>query len=361
MMSSIWLENVVDGDDAYNFCIVFQLKEEGGVFMKIHFITICLVFAVFLICANGALASGSKGIPGSGKNAIIIASFGTTVPEAVGAITNITQIVRKAYPATEVRMTFTSNIIRSIWKKRQADPKKWLSQGIPEEVLYIKNVIATVGDLLEDGYTNIVVQPTHMFFMEQSHDLSQYVNGLASIRTMKSKWKPIDKIVMGRPALGMPGNIYPYHVDIEATCKTLAQDVEQAKKEDAMLVYMGHGNEHWSTGIYGETQKKMRQMYPDVDTYIGVVEGSPTLDDLLGHLKHSKKKNILLKPFMIVAGDHAINDMAGPQDDTWKSILIQKGYKVNPVLEGLGRNDAFAAIFVRHIADAAESAGLALK
>jgi sirohydrochlorin cobaltochelatase len=328
--------------------------------MKIHFIVMCITLAVFLICANIALASSSKGIPGSGKNAIILASFGTTVPKAVGAITNITKVVKKAYPGTEVRITFTSNIIRSIWKKRQAEAEKWLSQGIPEEVLYVKNVIATVGDLLEDGYTNIVVQPTHMFFMEQSHDLSQYVNGLASIRTMKKKWTPIDKIVMGRPAMGMPGNIYSYHDDIEATCMTLAQDAEYAKKQDAMLVYMGHGNEYWSTGIYGETQKKMREMYPKVQTFIGVVEGAPTLDDLMGYLKHSKKKKIILKPFMIVAGDHATNDMAGPEEDSWKSILNKEGYKVNPVLEGLGLNDAFAAIFVRHIADAAKSAGLTL-
>jgi sirohydrochlorin cobaltochelatase len=178
---------------------------------------------------------------------------------------------------------------------------------------------------------------------------------------MKSKWKPIDKIVMGRPALGMPGVVHSYHDDVAAACKTLAQDAEKAKKMGATLVYMGHGNEHWSTGIYDETQKKMQEMYPGVDTFIGVVEGSPTLDDLVSHLKHAKSKNILLKPFMIVAGDHATNDMAGPEEDSWKTILTNKGYQVEPELEGLGLNDAFADIFVRHIADAAKAAGLNLR
>ncbi len=319
------------------------------------------VLLTLFLCATGIFASGSMGMPGAGKTAIVIASFGTTVPSAVKSITNITDVVQKAYPDTEIRITFTSNIVRSVWKERQAEPQQWLDQGIPEEVLYVKNFIATIGDLLEDGYTNIVVQPTHMFFMEQSHDLRQYVNGLASIRTMKEKWKPINNIVMGRPALGMPGDVYSYHEDVESVCKTLAADAEAAKKAGAALVYMGHGNEHWSTGIYSETQKKMRDMYPDVAIFIGVVEGAPSLNDLMSHIEYAKTKKILLKPFMIVAGDHATNDMAGPEEDSWKSILTKEGYEIDAVLLGLGSNNEFAELFVERIADAAKERGLHLK
>ena len=319
------------------------------------------VLLTLFLCATGIFASGSMGMPGAGKTAIVIASFGTTVPSAVKSITNITDVVQKAYPETEIRITFTSNIVRSVWKERQAEPQQWLDQGIPEEVLYVKNFIATIGDLLEDGYTNIVVQPTHMFFMEQSHDLRQYVNGLASIRTMKEKWKPINNIVMGRPALGMPGDVYSYHEDVESVCKTLAADAEAAKKAGAALVYMGHGNEHWSTGIYSETQKKMRDMYPDVAIFIGVVEGAPSLNDLMSHIEYAKTKKILLKPFMIVAGDHATNDMAGPEEDSWKSILTKEGYEIDAVLLGLGSNNEFAELFVERIADAAKERALNLK
>ena len=319
------------------------------------------VLLTLFLCATGVFASGSMGMPGAGKTAIVIASFGTTVPSAVKSITNITDVVQKAYPETEIRITFTSNIVRSVWKERQAEPQQWLDQGIPEEVLYVKNFIATIGDLLEDGYTNIVVQPTHMFFMEQSHDLRQYVNGLASIRTMKEKWKPINNIVMGRPALGMPGDVYSYHEDVESVCKTLAADAEAAKKAGAALVYMGHGNEHWSTGIYSETQKKMRDMYPDVAIFIGVVEGAPSLNDLMSHIEYAKTKKILLKPFMIVAGDHATNDMAGPEEDSWKSILTKEGYEIDAVLLGLGSNNEFAELFVERIADAAKERALNLK
>jgi len=329
--------------------------------MKRYLRLFLLLVFVLCICNSGAFASGSLGKSGAGKNAIVLASFGTTVPSALKSITNISETVRKAYPETEVRITFTSNIIRSVWRKRQAESQKWLEQGVPEDVLYVKNVIATIGDLLEDGYTNIIVQPTHMFFMEQSHDLQQYINGLASIRTMKEKWKPIKTLVMGRPALGMPGDKYSYHDDVTAVVKTLKDDVEQAKQQGALLLYMGHGNEYWSTGIYGETQKKMREMYPEVVTVIGVVEGAPDIDDVLGQLKTSQKQKILLKPFMIVAGDHANNDMAGLEENSWKSVLTKEGYDVNAVLEGLGSNNDFAQVFVDHIADAAKERGLYLK
>ena len=305
--------------------------------------------------AAGAMSSAEED-----KNAIILASFGTTVPRAVTSIINILDRVKAAYPGTEVRLTFTSNIIRSIWRKRQADPQKWIDQGIPDEVLYAENFITTIGRLQDEGYRNIIVQPTHMFFMEQSHDLLQYVNAIASIRTTKERWRPFHKVVMGRPALGMPGDRFDYHIDVERAVETLSGDAEQARKLNAMLVYMGHGNEHWSTGIYNETQKKMRATYPETKTFIGVVEGYPGIEDFMGHLKHEGTKKIILKPFMIVAGDHAVNDMAGPEEDSWKSVLSQEGYEVEAIMEGLGSNDSFADIFVNHIKDAAIGAGIKL-
>ena len=296
-----------------------------------------------------------------GKTAIVIASFGTTVPTAVTAITNIINQTRTAYPQTEVRVTFTSNIIRSVWRKRQNNSRKWLDMGIPREILYVKNIISTIGDLREEGYRNIIVQPTHMFYMEQSQDLQSYVDGLASIKTTKDKWQPFDALVMGRPALGMPGDRYNYHEDTAKAVATLAGDVELARSNGAILVYMGHGNEHWSTGIYASTQKKMREMYPDVKTYIGVIEGMPGLTDLLPAMTHAQTKKVILKPFMIVAGDHATNDMAGDEADSWLSVLVKAGYDVQPVLKGLGSNDAFARIFVAHIQNVADEHGITLK
>lgn len=319
------------------------------------------LFLLFIPTGSPAAADHGPIEGVKSKTAIVLANFGTTVPAAVTAIVNIQDEVKKAFPDIPVKITFTSNIARAVWRERQAESAKWLNQGIPAEVLYVKNVIATVGELMEEGYRSIIVQPTHIFFMEQSHDLAAHVRALAGIRTMKAKWQPFDKIVMGRPALGMPGDRHSYHEDIEDALKALAPDVELARKQDAMLVYMGHGNEHWSTGIYGEAQKKMREMYPDVVTFIGAVEGFPGIDDVARDLSHFNGGNIVLKPFMIVAGEHAMNDMASEEPDSWKTILSGKGFRVEPVMQGLGSNDQFAQIFVAHIRDAARDNGIPLE
>jgi sirohydrochlorin cobaltochelatase len=310
------------------------------------------------------LAAHGDGSKKEDKTAIILASFGTTVPSGVESIVNIQKKIQEAYPGIPVKITFTSNIIRSVWQKRQAEAQKWLAEGIPEEILYVKNIIYTFGELLEEGYRNIIVQPTHIFFMEQSHDLMQYVDAMRSIRTIKDQWKPFAKIALGRPALGTVGPRYDYTKDLEKALKTLGDDAELAKKEKAALVYMGHGNEHWPSGIYAEAQKMMQALYPDVKTYIGVVEGFPGIDEVVEALAEAKSKSktrrVVLKPFMIVAGDHALNDMAGDDEESWKSVLSAKNYQVVPVLKGLGSNDAFARIFVNHVRDAAQEAGIRL-
>jgi sirohydrochlorin cobaltochelatase len=323
---------------------------------------------VFLAAAaawpSWVFAAHGDGSERQEKTAIILASFGTTEPSGVGAIVNIRKKVEEAYPGIPVRLTFTSNIIRAVWSKRRAEARKWLDQGIPEEVLYVKNVISTFGDLMEEGYRNIIVQPTHIFFMEQSHDLAQYVDAMRSIRTIQEKWRPFAKIALGRPALGTVGARYDYAKDLEEALKTLAADVELARREQAVLVYMAHGNEHWPTGIYDEAQRMMRKIYPEVLTLIGVVEGSPGIEEVVEALAKAKAtppaRKVVLKPFMIVAGDHALNDMAGDDKASWKSVLSSKNYQVIPVLTGLGSNDAFARIFVGRIRDAAEEAGIPL-
>ncbi len=296
------------------------------------------------------------------KTAIIIASFGTTKPQAVKSIDNITSRVKSAFPGIEVRVVFTSNIIRSIWAKRARNPKEWTDKGISEEILFTKNILSTFGDLKSKGFKDVIVQPTHLFHMEQYHDLMQYVNAVKSIKTIRDKWRPFNKIALGRPALGTVGDVYPYHDDLKKAVKTLANDVALAGQKNAALVYMAHGNELWSTGIYVELQQLMRKTYPDVKTFIGGVEGYPGLEEIKKNLGHYSPKieNILLKPLMIVAGDHAKNDMAGDEENSWKTVLSKAGFNVKIILKGLGSNNQFADLFINHIKDAAKASGIDL-
>ena len=177
-----------------------------------------------------------------------------------------------------------------------------------------------------------------------------------------NKWKPFNKIALGRPALGTVGDVYPYHDDLSRAVKTFANDAALARQKGAALVYMGHGNELWSTGIYVELQQLMRNTYPEVLTFIGCVEGYPGLEEIKKSLGHytPKIENILLKPLMIVAGDHAENDMAGDEEDSWKTVLSKAGFNVEIMFQGLGSNNQFADLFVTHIKDAAKASGINL-
>ncbi len=296
------------------------------------------------------------------KTAIIVASFGTTVPSAVKSITNISTRVKAAFPQTEVKVVFTSNIIRSIWEKRSKNPDEWRNKGIPDEIIFTQNLLSTFGKLKSEGFKDVIVQPTHLFHMEQFTDLSQYVNAIRSIKTVREKWKPFNKIALGRPALGTISDVYPYHDDMKKAVLTFAGDAALAKEKNAALVYMAHGNELWSTGLCVEFQKLMRQTYPGIKTFVGGVEGYPGIEDVKKSLLHSKPEieNILLKPMMIVAGDHAKNDMASDEEDSWKTILKNAGFNVETILQGLGSNNGFADLFIDHIKDAAEASGINL-
>jgi len=180
-------------------------------------------------------------------------------------------------------------------------------------------------------FKDIVVQPTHLFHMEQYHDLMQYVNAIRDIKTIRDKWNPFNKIVL-------------------------------AKQKGIVLVYMGHGNGLWSTGIYIELQNLRRELCPEVKTFVGSVEGYPGLEDVKKSLNHYTPKidKTLLKPLMIVAGDHAANDMADEKEDSWKTILSKAGFDIEIILQSLGSNNQFADLFIANIKDAAKASGVDL-
>lgn len=296
------------------------------------------------------------------NKAIVLATFGTTVETALSGLLTIRQAMTAAFPHTPVKMAFTSNQIRRIWHRRADDPAYLAAHPlVPADILAIQGILATIANLQDRGVDTLVVQPTHIAPAEEFHDLGAYVRGLASIRTMKPRWQPFKTIALGRPLLGSYHLRHPYAEDIRRVAESLAEDAALAHRHGAALVYMGHGNHHFpSGGLYLEFAARMRQLYPEVLTLIATVEGFPSFDEVLAELRQHGVRRVILKPFLLVAGEHASRDLAGPEEDSWQSILRREGFEVRSVLTGLCEHPALVQILVDHAAEAAAEAGVEL-
>lgn len=297
------------------------------------------------------------------KTAIVLAAFGTTVPEALPGILHIRDRIQKRFPHTEVRIAFTSNMIRKIWQKRQQDAAfQKANPRIPQDIYLVKGPLATIANLQDEGFANILVQSGHISLGEEYLDLVSYVDGLNAIRTIKEKKQPFRKLAVSRPALGTMGVKHPYEEDVNEVAKALANDVKKAKEAGCALLYLAHGNEYFpSSGAYLQLVQVMRDMYPETKTYATAVEGFPNLDLVMREMKRDNVGKVLLKTLMLVAGDHARNDMAGDGPDSVQSRLTKNGFQVTAIKQGLGEQDAFADVFVSHLAQTADDNGIALK
>ncbi|MFH1983907.1 MAG: sirohydrochlorin cobaltochelatase [Pseudomonadota bacterium] len=317
-----------------------------------------LFLAAVLAVATAGLAPASMHTSATVKKAIVLAVFGTTVPAALKSILSLQSKMAQAFPDMPVSLAFTSEIVRAKWAGRAQDAA-WRRQHpeVPDALYTVKNPLATIANLQDQGYRYIAVQSTHIFPGEEYENLKSEIDALAAIRTLRDRDRPFRKIVLGRPALGAPGDRHPYSEDIAHAALVLEADIALARKNRSALVYMGHGNEVFSTGVYMELEAALRDSAPEVPVFVGVVEGFPPLERVIDALTHAKVKTVTLFPLMVVAGDHAANDMAGAEDDSWKTRIQAKGITVTPMLRGLGEVDAWADIYVQHLKDAMKDEG----
>ena len=321
----------------------------AGSYMNKMIMVICtMAFVCFYSTASMASMTKEE----TQKKAIVLAVFGTTYPAALQSIQNLKIEIEKAFPEIPVKLAFTSEVIRAKWGKRAKDAK-WRQQHpeIPEEFYSIKNPLATIANLQDQGYRYIAVQSTHIFAGEEYQNLKAEIETLASIKTLRDRDKPFKKIILGRPALGESGDVYHYKEDIQRAANLLKGDVDIARKNKSALVYMGHGNEIFSTGAYIELEAALRDMNPDMTIFIGNVEGFPQPERVINGLKKAEIKRVTLFPLMVVAGDHASNDMAGNEKDSWKSMFESNGITVIPIMRGLGEMDEWAALYIKHLQD----------
>jgi sirohydrochlorin cobaltochelatase len=297
------------------------------------------------------------------RNGIVLVMFGTSVECALPGLLHIRDRMIDRFPQTLIRIAFTSTIIRRIWQNRAADPSYRSSHpDVPEEILHVQGPELAIASLQEEGIDSFIVQPVHVAPISSDSDLDCSINGLSSFETETFRSLSIRNIKFGRPALGTFGVIYPYAEDIISVVSSLSRDAAMARQEKAALYYMGHGNKNSATSkVYSELVVEMRRQYPDVPTVMSLIESGPSFDEIVLELKGKGVEKILLKPFMIVAGDHVRKDMVSSGSGSLKSRLEARGFTVMPVFKGLGEEDDFADIFVQHAMDAARDAGIELR
>ena len=301
---------------------------------------VILFLAMIFLPVSEALAYERK----PQKPAIVLAAFGTTDVEALNAILSVEKRVKAAFPDYDVHLAFSSNIIRNVWHERAGDADfRKNNKQLPDKIYEIKNPLTILALIQEQGSRNILVQSLHITNGSEFDDQKKMVAQLAGIGALQESKKPFPYLVMGDSALGQ-GTA----ADFDRAAKALEPLVAKAKAAGASLVLMGHGNEHLEVKAYREFGAAMTKMYGK-PIYVALVEGEPAFDEIQAELKKANVKKVFLAPMMMVAGDHAKNDMAGDEEDSWASLLKADGIEVTVHLEGLGLNDAWADIYVERL------------
>ena len=260
-----------------------------------------------------------------GENEMLVLSFGTSFNDSrrltIGAVENA---LEKAFPDYSVRRGFTANIVIDHVNKRDG--------------ILIDDVDAALKRASDNGVKKLVVQPTHLMNGIEYNDIVKQI-GEAS--------DSFEKVAIGEPLLTSDD-------DFKRVEEAIVEWTKEYDDGKTAICFMGHGTEAESNAVY---QKMQDLMTADghANYYIGTVEATPSVDDVLAKVKEGNYERVILEPLMVVSGDHANNYMAGDEEDSWKSIFEKNGYKVECLLRGLGENEEIQKLYVEHAQAAVDS------
>lgn len=254
------------------------------------------------------------------KKGILVVSFGTSHLDTMEkTISVIEKEIADKFRDCKVYRAFTSKMIVRKLKRT--------------ENMHIDTVEEALRRMAEDGIEDVIVQPTHI------------INGIENDRMLENLMKDMSlfcRIRVGRPLLSSV-------VDYKKAIHAVMSETEIAR--DEILVLMGHGTDHHANSAYPTLEYTFHALgYSQV--LVGTVESFPELKNVMTKLEIAGKNKVVLMPFLLVAGDHARNDMAG-EEDSWKSELEEEGYQVRVIMKGLGEFEGIRRIFIEHIENAA--------
>lgn len=263
------------------------------------------------------------------KKAILVVSFGTSYLETLQlTIASIENKIKDNFPEYEVRRAFTSRFVI----------KKLASR----DGIQIDTEQQALEKLHAEGYREVYIQPLHVVAGEEYDKVKRLVVHYAHAGLF-------NRIKLGRPLLYYMGQ-EDQPDDYLAAVQAVTAELPKLGNEDA-VVFMGHGGLHPANAAYAALQLKFEQAGFN-RTFVYTVEGFPALEHVIEKLNGNQVKKVLLIPFMLVAGDHVQNDMAGPEDDSAKSQLQKAGLHVEVYLRGLGENSLIQELYVQHLQDA---------
>jgi sirohydrochlorin cobaltochelatase len=261
------------------------------------------------------------------KVGILLVAFGSSEASAQVSFDTIDRKVAAAYPGVAVRWAYSSHIIR----------QKLAGQGKP-----LDSPAVALARMSDERFTHVVVQSLHTIGGAEYHDLLRTVNGFKAMGGF-------DTLVLGDPLMAT-------QADMAAIVTAIGGVIPKERKKNEAVVLMGHGTHHPANAFYAALMFQLQLQDPNL--FVGTVEGYPDVDLIKAQMQAKGIRKAYLMPFMSVAGDHAKNDMAGDDADSWKSIFTKAGIRCVPVMKGTAEYDAFVDIWVGHIGAAMKAMGV---
>lgn len=303
----------------------------------------------FGLDTGNASADDPRNADEIGENELLVVSFGTSYNDSRAEdIKGIEDALQEAYPDWAVRRAFTAQIIINHVQARDGE--------------VIDNMQQALDRAVENGVKNLVVQPTHLMHGAEYDEMTE------ALEEYQDKF---ESVAIAEPMLGDVGDdATVINADKEAVAKAVTDaavadagfdSMEAAAEDGTAFVFLGHGTSHTAKVSYSQMQTQMEEL-GFANAFIGTVEGEPedtACEAVIEKVKEAGYKNVILRPLMVVAGDHANNDMAGSEEDSWKSMMEASGAfeSVDTQIAGLGRIDAVKDLYVEHTKAAIDSLG----